>query len=231
MSKSRSPQSIEQVIAQRRDRVLTRRGWHSLARRIIFLALVSYVLFTQVFLITQVSGQDMFPALKDGDLCVGFRTLAQTLMKEKYARDDIVAYRTGSGEGESATPGPVRQWFLNVVPRDWLDGWMSAVIPRHWLTGEDPGRQRFGRVVAAAGDVVNFGETGSLIVNGTTQGGEILFPTEVRGNLEYPFRVPEDCVFVLGDYRTNATDSRDYGPIPLKDVEAKVITILRRRGL
>ena len=64
MSKSRSPQSIEQVIAQRRDRVLTRRGWHSLARRIIFLALVSYVLFTQVFLITQVSGQDMFPEAK-----------------------------------------------------------------------------------------------------------------------------------------------------------------------
>ena len=104
-------------------------------------------------------------------------------------------------------------------------------IPREWLTGEYPGERHFGRVVAAGGDVVNIGETGSLIINGSTQGGEIMFPTEVRGDLEYPYRVPEGCVYVLGDYRTNAIDSRDYGPIPLEEVEGKLFTILRRRGL
>ena len=101
------------------------------------------------------------------------------------------------------------------------------------LFAEPVGTRYFGRVVAAEGDVVNISDTGSLIVNGTTQGGEILFPTERRENdgMEYPLRVPEGCVYVLGDYRTNTRDSRDFGPIPLESVEGKVITILRRRGL
>ena len=231
MSRSKSPLRIAQVVARRRESVLNRRSWRALVSRVLFLAIVGYVLFTQVFLVTQVSGQDMFPALKDGDLCFAFRTRAQTLMKQKYARDDIVVYRTGRGDGPSASLGPVRQWILDVIPGQWLDGWLTVAIPREWLTGEYPGQRRFGRVVAADGDVVNIGDTGSLIVNGTTQGGEIMFPTELRGDLEYPYRVPEGCVYVLGDYRTNATDSRDFGPIPLEDVEGKLFTILRRRGL
>ena len=43
--------------------------------------------------------------------------------------------------------------------------------------------------------------------------------------------VPEGSVYVLGDYRTNTQDSRDFGAIPIKSVQGKVITILRRRGL
>lgn len=38
-------------------------------------------------------------------------------------------------------------------------------------------------------------------------------------------------MFILGDYRTQTEDSRDHGPIPMEDVEAKVITILRRQGI
>ena len=74
-------------------------------------------------------------------------------------------------------------------------------------------------------------DTGILLVNGTAQGGEILYPTYALEGIEYPFRVPENCLFVLGDYRTQATDSRALGPIPLEDVQGKVLTILRRRGL
>ena len=36
---------------------------------------------------------------------------------------------------------------------------------------------------------------------------------------------------LLGDYRTQSEDSRDFGPVPLEDVQAKVITLLRRRSL
>lgn len=231
MSKKKSPPPIAQIIARRRERVLNRRGWRSLIFRVLFLALIGYVLFTQVFLIAQNAGQDMFPALKDGDLCIAFRTRAQTLMKEKYVRGDIVAYRIGRGEGEDRPLDPVRQWLLEVMPEEWLDGWLSVAIPREWLTGEYPGERHFGRVIAAGGDVVTMSDSGALLVNGTAQSGEIMYPTYVRGELTYPYRVPEGCVYVLGDYRTNASDSRDYGPIPLEDVEGKVITILRRRGL
>lgn len=96
---------------------------------------------------------------------------------------------------------------------------------------EAGGQTRFGRIVAAAGDVVQLSQSGSLIVNGTTQAGEIFYPTYAKEAVEYPYRVPEGCVFLLGDYRTQAIDSRDFGGIPLEDVRGRVITLMRRRGI
>ena len=93
------------------------------------------------------------------------------------------------------------------------------------------GQRRFGRIVARATDVVTIDESGVLLVNGTPQSGEILYPTYPKEGMEYPYRVPEGTVFVLGDYRTQTEDSRDFGPVSLDDVEGKVITILRRRGI
>ena len=148
----------------------------------LIIAIAGYVFFTHLFLIAQVSGMDMFPALKDGDLAIVFR------MQQEYAKNDVIAYRTPEG-------------------------------------------LRFGRIAARESDVVTMDDSGSWQVNGTTQGGEILYPTYALEGIDYPFRVPENCVFVLGDYRTKATDSRIYGPISMDDVEGKVITILRRRGL
>ena len=93
------------------------------------------------------------------------------------------------------------------------------------------GQPYVGRIAARELDVVSLGETGTLIVNGTVQGGEIIYPTYGREPLEYPFRVPEGCVFLLGDHRTAARDSRDFGPVSEDQVQGKVITILRRREL
>lgn len=87
------------------------------------------------------------------------------------------------------------------------------------------------RVVAKGTDYVDMDEEGRLYINGTIQSGEILYPTEPKELLKYPYRVPEGYVFVLGDYRTKASDSRDFGPLPEEAVKGKVITIVRRRGL
>lgn len=179
---------IEDVIRRRRERVIIRQGYRRLATRVLVLAAVVWLVFTYGFLITQAHGQGMFPAVKDGDLCIVFRRQAQDLFGEKLVKDDIILYR--------------------------MDG-----------------RRYAGRVAAVAGDVITLSASGGVTVNGAGQGGEILFSTYARGDLEYPYQVPEGCVFVLGDHRTDTTDSRDLGPIPLTSVEGKVITILRRRGL
>lgn len=94
------------------------------------------------------------------------------------------------------------------------------------------GGRYVGRIAAAAGDVVMMDEEGVLTVNDAVQSGEILYPSYPReGGMAYPYTVPEGCVFVMGDYRTQTLDSRDFGAIELERVEGKVITILRRRGL
>ncbi len=87
------------------------------------------------------------------------------------------------------------------------------------------------RIAAGETDVVMLDDSGSLTVNGSVQNGEILYPTFARENAVYPQRVPEGMVFVLGDYRTQTQDSRDFGPVPLDDIQGKVIAVVRRRGI
>ena len=142
----------------------------SLAVRLAVFAALLWVLLTQVYLVTQASGSEMFPAVKDGDLVLGIR------LEKDYAKNDVVVY-------------------------------------------ERSGRLRVGRVLARGGD------------NGSAQGGGILYPTYPKSLLSYPYAVPEDSVFILGDCRTQAEDSRDFGPVQCSAVKAKVITLIRRRGL
>ena len=74
------------IIAARRNRALDAQGYRSLLLRVLFLALAAWVLLTQVFLITQVRGNAMFPALKDGDLVIAFR------IQQDYAKNDVIVY-------------------------------------------------------------------------------------------------------------------------------------------
>lgn len=182
VSRIKAPIDVQKVIRKRRERIETRRGYGSLLFRLAVVVIVGYLIFTQVFLLTQAQGTDMFPMVKDGDLMIVFR------MQREYNTKDVVVYT-------------------------------------------QDGKQHTGRIVARENDVVDMDEDGSLTVNGTTQSGEILYPTYPKDGITYPYRVTAGCVFVLGDYRTEAEDSRDFGPIPMENVHGKVITILRRRGL
>ena len=89
MSKERKPQSLSDVINARRNAASTRDGYRSLLARVVLLAAAGYVLLTQVFLITQMRGQSMFPAMKDGDLIIGYR------LQGEYAKGDVIAYTAG----------------------------------------------------------------------------------------------------------------------------------------
>lgn len=88
------------------------------------------------------------------------------------------------------------------------------------------------RVIAVAGDVVDITEKG-LLVNGVkanekNAAGE----TELLGtSVAFPLTVPEGQLFVLGDNRGSAADSRIFGCVEEKDVVGLVIGLFRRRGL
>ncbi|MDV4149834.1 signal peptidase I [Clostridium sp. AL.422] len=176
--------NIDEVIKKRRNDLYIKLEYRSLVTRVILLIIVGYILFSQFFLITQVTGNGMFPAIKDGDLIIGFR------VQQKYSKNDVITYKYND----------------------------STYL---------------GRIAACENDVVTIDDSGKLIVNGTIQDGGIMYPTYIKEetNLEYPYRVPNDSVFVLGDYRTQTEDSRDFGSISINDIESKIITILRRRGL
>jgi signal peptidase I len=92
------------------------------------------------------------------------------------------------------------------------------------------GKRQIRRVVATAGDVVDITEDG-LTVNGALQQESGIFEETARyvEGVPLPLTLGEGEVFVLGDAREDATDSRVYGAVNINDTLGKVIAIMRRR--
>lgn len=182
MAKKKTEPTIAQVIRKRRADVIIANGYLSLLLRFAFLALVLWLLFTQVFLLTQVNGNEMYPALEDGDVILAYR------LQKDYSKNDVIVY-------------------------------------------EQNGKLVIGRILGREGDVINMDDSGTLQVNGTNQGGDIMYPTYAKDGITYPYIIPDGEFFILDDYRTQAEDSRDFGSITRGQIEGKVITIVRRRGI
>ena len=84
---------------------------------------------------------------------------------------------------------------------------------------------KFGRVVGVGGDSIEITED-SYKINGCIPAEKVFY--ETIGNISVT--VPEDHVFVLNDYRVDNSDSREYGCVPIKDIEGVVFFTMSRRG-
>lgn len=182
MAMENKEQTVSDIIKRQRYKLVIGEEYKSLLMRIVVFVIAGYLIFTQVFLITQNHGMGMFPAIKDGDLILAYR------LQKDYYKNDVVVYQYGE----------------------------SLYV---------------GRIIGRENDTISLDETGTVKINGATQSSEILFPTYVKEEITFPYTVPEGCVFILGDYRTQAEDSRDFGAVKMEDIKGKVITLLRRRDL
>lgn len=92
------------------------------------------------------------------------------------------------------------------------------------------GKRQVRRVVAGAGDTVDITGDG-LFINGVLQYEPKIYESTFRyeSGCDFPVTLQEGQVFVLGDARDNATDSRVYGPVQVEDIQGKVMMIIRRR--
>lgn len=172
---------ISKAIVSRREAARTREGWLRLGANVLVLVVVLWVLFSFVFFVHRVSGNDMYPATQDGDVLIGWR------LGRDFKKGDLVVY-------------------------------------------EVDGTVRVGRIAALGGDVVNVESDGLVTVNGTPD-SDALYETDGGSIISYPYLVPDGEVFILGDFRTQATDSRELGSVPSSDVEGAAIGLLRRRNL
>ena len=96
---------------------------------------------------------------------------------------------------------------------------------------ENNGMLTSGRVVAVEGDVVNIDARG-LLVNGSYQQEQRITDetTQVADGVTFPLTVPQGAVFLLGDNRDEAVDSRIVGCVPVDQTLGTVIGLFRRRG-
>jgi signal peptidase I len=93
-----------------------------------------------------------------------------------------------------------------------------------------PNRFLVKRVIATEGQIVNL-KDGHVVLD-----DEVLFEPYTKGlpseplkdqfegmPIKYPYTVPEGCIWVMGDNRTNSLDSRYFGPIRTETVHGHVV--------
>jgi signal peptidase I len=80
------------------------------------------------------------------------------------------------------------------------------------------------RVIALPGEYVEIKE-GKVYINGNELEEDYLpdgLVTDIGKGYYSGFTVPENCVFAMGDNRSQSTDCRAFGCIPLEKIEGKV---------
>ncbi|MBQ8133585.1 MAG: signal peptidase I [Clostridia bacterium] len=97
---------------------------------------------------------------------------------------------------------------------------------------EHDGEMLVGRIIAVEGDTVDIAEEG-LKINGYLQQnhksvGETL---AFENGIEYPVKIKQGEVFILGDNRQHSADSRLFGTVSESSIKGSVITVIRRRDI
>lgn len=88
------------------------------------------------------------------------------------------------------------------------------------------------RVAATQGDTVDITEEGLTINGALQQESEIYEETLLyEDGIDFPVTLQEGEVFLLGDAREHAEDSRLYGPVRAEETYGKAMLVIRRRGI
>lgn len=106
-------------------------------------------------------------------------------------------------------------------------------IVTFWRTEADGTRDiLIKRVIATEGQTVDLAD-GAVYVDGValeepyTEGKPSYSLSDSPGSagIAYPYTVPAGCIFVMGDNRTNSSDSRYFGPVSVDDVTSRAVFI------
>ena len=139
----------------------------------------------------------------------GISIVSGNSMRPSFYSGDLVIYRRG-------IPGKLE--------------YGDVLIVRSWLERE---KDYVKRVIGLPEDVISVDEKGYVIRNGI----EVHEPEVLHGyqqedrTMHYPYKVPEDNYFVLGDNRAVSLDSRFFGALSKKQILGKVVAVIRLGGV
>lgn len=170
---------------------------------------------------TIVSQVSMYPTLQENQRLI-LNRIART-KKEIPQRGDIITFEAPSVKGyrsleEVDLSNPIAKY----------ENEPTGIWSKFTYYVLEIGKESYiKRVIALPGEHVKI-ENGKVYIN-----GEELKEDYLRPGLETPaglgggitfsdIIVPENCIFAMGDNRTQSTDCREFGCIPLDKIESKV---------
>lgn len=106
------------------------------------------------------------------------------------------------------------------------------IVICEYITNKMKEKNIIKRVIGVPGDIINFEDVikgddfylDLYLNNNFIEEDYILEPNQQKGNTEYPYTVPENSYFVMGDNRNASSDSREQeiGAIKKQDITGKV---------
>lgn len=166
---------------------------------------------------TIVQQPSMFPTLKEGERLILNRWVRT--VKQLPQRGDIITFEAPTRSHLSAAAvdlnNPVAEYKYE--PQGLFNKFRYYVL--------EIGKTSYiKRVIALPGEHIKI-EDGKVYINGEELEEDYL-QENVTTTLTGPYidlTVPEGCVFVMGDNRSQSSDSREFGCIPLSKIESKVL--------
>ena len=89
------------------------------------------------------------------------------------------------------------------------------------------------RIIALEGQVITLNTEDEFLIDGEIEYHKTYFENSFPNGsrVSYPYRVPKNKVFVVGDYRTNSNDSRLFGAIDVNSIDGKVISLIQTKDI
>ena len=101
------------------------------------------------------------------------------------------------------------------------------------VTFEKDGKRYVLRIVATQNQTVSLNSNGEFLTNDANEQHQTYFENIIPedSSITYPYKVGNNQVFVVGDYRVETEDSRTFGAINMDIIDGKVISILQTKDI
>lgn len=101
------------------------------------------------------------------------------------------------------------------------------------VTFTKDGQRYVSRIVATQNQTLSLNVQGEFMTNEGNEEHQTYFENIIPSDskITYPYKLGQNQVFVVGDYRIETDDSREFGAIDVDLIDGKVISILQTRDI
>ena len=184
-----------------------RRGWLSTIIVVLVVIALSAFIKTHIIQTFEIPSGSMEDTLQTGD-----QVAVRMYDAHNIHRGDVVVFSDPGG------------WLNDAKDPTGLQGLVRNGLILTGLLPKNSGHHLIKRVIGVAGDRVTADGSGALSVNGVSLDETYIKQGSAPSSVPFDVVVPEGCIWVMGDNRSNSSDSRFHqddphgGAVPLDDV-------------